>query len=164
MSLSYKINPELDLVLEKIIDVKPELVWRCWTEPELLMKWFCPRPWQTVACEIDLVPGGKFITVMHGPEGQKIPNSGCILEAIPNQKLVWTSALLEGFRPQPKPENGANILFSAIIYLEPNGDGTKYTAIAIHQDQNGCNQHRQMGFHEGWGAALNQLIEVTKTL
>lgn len=164
MSLAYTVDPKLDLVLEKIIDIKPELVWRCWTEPELLMQWFCPRPWKTIECEMNLVPGGKFRTVMQGPEGQQFPNSGCFLEIIPNQKLVWTAALLPGYRPQPKAENGAGLLFSAIILLEAHASGCKYTAIAIHQDEEGCNQHRAMGFHEGWGAALSQLIEVAKRL
>ena len=164
MSLSYKIDPKLDMILERVINIKPELVWRCWTEPELLMKWFCPKPWKTVECEIDLIPGGKFRTVMRGPEGQQFPNSGCFLEIIPNHKLVWTAALLPGYRPQPKPENGIGLLFSAFIIIEPHSVGSKYTAIVIHQNEESCNQHRAMGFHEGWGVALDQLVEVAQNL
>ena len=51
-------NPALDLVLERTIAVAPEKVWAAWTQPELLMQWFTPAPWKTVACEIDLRPGG----------------------------------------------------------------------------------------------------------
>ena len=61
---AYKIDPKLDLILEREIDVPPELVWRAWTEPQHLMKWFTPAPWKTVECEIDLRPGGIFRTVM----------------------------------------------------------------------------------------------------
>ncbi len=164
MYSGYKFDSQLDLKLERIIDIKPEQVWQAWTNPDLLKKWFCPRPWQTVECAMDLFPGGKFYTVMQGPEGQQIANTGCFLEIIPNRKLVWTAALLPGFRPIPKPANGANLLFSAIIIIEPHPSGSKYTAIAVHQDEEGCNLHRQMGFHEGWGAALDQLLEVAKEL
>lgn len=158
----YKINPDLDLVLERTADVKPELVWKAWTRPKHLMKWFCPLPWKTIECEIDLRPGGKFMTVMQGPEGQKFHNVGCYLEIDENRKLVWTSALLPGFRPIQKPENGANILFTAIILIKPHRAGTKYTAIGIHKDQDDCNKHKKMGFNEGWGKAFDQLVEMVK--
>src|SRR5690606_3788808 len=80
------INPELDLVLERVVDVPPELVWRAWTEPEHLKKWFTPAPWKTVDCEIDLRPGGIFRTVMEGPEGQRFSGSSCYLEVVENRR------------------------------------------------------------------------------
>ena len=46
------IDSRLDLVLERIVDVPPELVWAAWTEPEQLKRWFTPAPWTTVDCEI----------------------------------------------------------------------------------------------------------------
>ncbi|MFI5305254.1 MAG: SRPBCC family protein [Nitrospiria bacterium] len=162
MLSQYKINPDFDLVLERTADVKPELVWKAWTEPKHLMKWFCPLPWKTVECEIDLRPGGKFMTVMQGPEGQKFHNLGCYLEVVENRKLVWTSALLPGYRPIQKPKNGADFPFTAIVLIEPDKKGTKYTAIGIHKDQDDCNKHKKMGFNEGWGKAFDQLVEMVK--
>ena len=41
----HTLDPELDLELDRETDVAPELVWRAWTEPELLKQWFTPRPW-----------------------------------------------------------------------------------------------------------------------
>lgn len=92
-------DPRLDLVLERVVDVPPDRVWAAWTQPKHLKEWFCPKPWQTVECEVDLRPGGIFSTVVQSPEGQRFPNVGCYLEVIPNRKLVWTDALLPGFRP-----------------------------------------------------------------
>ncbi len=51
-----------------------------------------------------------------------------------------------------------------MILLEPAGAGTKYTAIAIHDDENSKKTHEAMGFHEGWGMVLTQLVAVMKTV
>ena len=95
----YKPDSKLDLVLERVVDVPPELVWAAWTRPEHIVKWFTPEPWTTVDCEIDLRPGGIFRTTMRSPEGRDFPNLGCYLEIIENEKLVWTDILLPGYRP-----------------------------------------------------------------
>ncbi|MFF5180152.1 SRPBCC family protein [Micromonospora sp. NPDC000316] len=155
----YTVNPDLDLVLERTVDVAPELVWRAWTTPELLMQWFTPKPWSTVACEIDLRPGGRFDTTMRSPEGEEYPSSGCILVAEEPSTLVFTSGLGPGFRPQVA-EGG--FPFTAVVRIEPNGAGTKYTAIAIHADASARKSHEEMGFQEGWGAALDQLVDLMK--
>jgi activator of Hsp90 ATPase-like protein len=75
-------DPRLDLLLERVVDVPPELVWAAWTTPEHVKKWFTPAPWTTVDCEIDLRPGGIFRFVMRSPEGQEFPNVGCYLEIV----------------------------------------------------------------------------------
>ena len=111
-------DPTLDLVLEREIDVPVELVWEAWTTPDSIKEWFCPKPWSVSSCEIDLRPGGKFNTVMRSPEGQEFPNSGCYLEVVPNQRLVFTDTLLPGFRPAPKP------FFTAALLLAPTATGT----------------------------------------
>ncbi|CAA9892839.1 hypothetical protein METHB2_840005 [Candidatus Methylobacter favarea] len=78
----FKPDPELDLMFERVVEVPRELVWEAWTTPEKLKPWFCPLPWLTIDCEIDLRPGGIFRTVMQSPEGQNFPNAGCYLEVI----------------------------------------------------------------------------------
>jgi uncharacterized protein YndB with AHSA1/START domain len=161
--LIYQPDPQLDLFFERIIDVSPELVWAAWTTPEHLKQWFTPVPWKTIDCEIDLRPGGLFRTVMCSPEGQEFPNLGCYLEVIPNEKLVWTNALLPGYRPvNAKAISTDDFYFTAVISIEPHEQGAKYTAIAIHANQEDCKKHEDMGFQDGWGKALDQLIEYMK--
>ena len=152
---------ELDLVLERVVDVAPELVWKAWTEPERLMRWFCPLPWKTVACEIDLRPGGIFSNVMHSPEGQKMFHEGCYLEVVPNRRLTWTGALKQGFRPAQARVAG-EFMMTAIIEMIPEGSGTRYRATVLHADAAGRDAHAKMGFHEGWGKALDQLVAMCK--
>lgn len=152
----FKADPALDLVLERDIDVAPELIWKAWTTPEHLKHWFVPRPWSITDCKIDLRPGGEFSTTMRSPEGQEFPNRGCYLEVVQNRRLVFTDTLLPGFRPAPKP------FFTAVLLLEPRGSGTHYTAIAIHGNEETRKQHEQMGFHDGWGTVATQMTDFIK--
>ena len=162
----HTIDPNTDLELVREVPVAPELVWRAWTEPELIVQWFTPRPWRTLEAEVDLRPGGIFRTVMKGPEGddqagdEDHGGAGCFLEVIPNERLVWTSALGPGFRPQP-----GEMPFTAILELEATASGgTRYRAIAMHQDPDAAKKHDEMGFTHGWGAALDQLVELMSSL
>lgn len=154
----FEFNPELDLVLERVVDVSPELLWKAWTEPEHLKKWFAPAPWSVSECVIDLRPGGMCSTTMRSPEGQDFPNTGCYLEVVPNQRLVFTDAMGPGFVPL---ETG---FFTAIVSFEKVANGTKYTAHARHKNPEGRKQHEEMGFLEGWGKCLDQLVEWAKTM
>lgn len=154
-------NPKFDLVLERVIDVPRELVWEAWTKPEHLLKWFVPRPWSLAACEVDLRPGGAFRTVMRSPEGQEMAGESCYLEIVPQRRLVWTSAMVGGYRPSADP---GPFVFTAAILLEDADGGTRYTAIAMHQDEEHRGQHEAMGFYAGWGAALDQLVELMKAM
>jgi uncharacterized protein YndB with AHSA1/START domain len=168
-TITYRSDPKLDLVLERVVDVPVELVWLAWTTPEHVKKWFTPAPWSTVDCEMDLRPGGIFRTVMRSPEGQDFPNVGCFLEVVRKERLTWTNALQPGFRPTclnpaPKGHECAELIFTAVILLEPQGKGAKYTAIAMHRDEGERKKHADMGLHDGWGAALDQLVAVAKRL
>lgn len=152
-----RIDPNLDLVLERTIDVPTELVWMAWTRPEHLKKWYCPRPWMVSDCEIDLRPGGIFRTTLRGPEGEEFTYTGCYLEVIENRRLTWTGVLGPDFRPARWDSEVP--VFTAIISMEPHGSGTRYTAHAMHLDPQGREKHATMGFQEGWGTALDQLVE-----
>ncbi|MCH8619275.1 SRPBCC family protein [Undibacterium sp. TS12] len=142
----------LDLVLERIVDIPPALVWAAWTTPAHILEWFTPAPWKTVDCEIDLRPGGIFRTVMRSPEGMDHDNVGCYLEVVPGKKLVFTDALGPGFRPT------GNSFMTATITFEPHEAGTKYTAVVLHKSVEDRKKHEEMGFHHGWGTALDQLV------
>lgn len=158
----YQPNAQLDLSFTRVVNVPRALVWRAWTEPALLKPWFCPLPWKTIDCEIDLRPGGLFRTTMQSPEGAEFPNAGCYLDVVPQEKLVWTNALLPGYRPhKPAAMGGADdgsFMFTAMVELADAGEGTRYTATVIHADEAGCQKHAAMGFEVGWGVALDQLV------
>lgn len=162
---THQPDAALDLQFERVVDVPKELVWRAWTMPEHVKKWFTPAPWKTVECEIDLRPGGLFRTVMESPEGEQFPNLGCYLEIVPNERLVWTNAMTPGFRPVPDPAAcpGVSFPYTGVISLASEGAGTRYTALVMHADPVSRQKHEDMGFRDGWGAALDQLVALAKT-
>ncbi|MBI3437033.1 MAG: SRPBCC family protein [Proteobacteria bacterium] len=153
-----RFDPERDLLLERVVDVPPRLVWRAWTQPDELKKWFCPLPWRTVECDIDLRPGGLFRTVMQGPEGERHDNMGCFLDVQENRRLVFTSQLGADYRPLPE----SMLAMTAFITLDTQGSGTRYRALVLHRDPADQKRHDDMGFSKGWSTALDQLVALAR--
>ncbi len=148
-----------DLVLRRHLKAPRAAVWRCWTEPDLMMRWFTPKPWETVRVEADLRPGGTSLVVMRSPEGDEVPNRGVYLEIVPGEKLVFTDAFTEAWRPAEKP------FMTAIVTLADSGEGgTEYTATARHWTVADREAHEKMGFHDGWGKAADQLEDAAGSL
>jgi uncharacterized protein YndB with AHSA1/START domain len=140
------------LTLSRVIPVPRSLVWKAWTTPEHLKQWWAPKPITTPVCEMDVRPGGRFRTVMLAPDGAEYPTGGCFLEVVENTRLAFTDTLEPGFKPALNP------FFTAIITFEDAEGGTAYTARALHKDLVDRKKHEEMGFHEGWGICLDQLV------
>ena len=159
MNTEIIVDQKLDLVFERTTNIPVEKLWKGWTHPETLMKWFCPRPWKVADCRIDLRAGGEFFNLMVGPNGEKSNNHGCYLEVIENKKLVWTGMMTKGFRPAPASDP-LGFHFVATILFNRTDKGTAYKAIVAHSDEDGRKKHEAMGFQEGWGKAFDQLVEL----
>ncbi len=149
---------ERDLVLTRLIDAPREKVFRAWTDPEVLTRWFAPAPWTVPRAELDVRPGGASLVVMRSPEGEEFPNRGVYLEVVPNERLVVTDAYIEAWEPAQKP------FMTLILTFEEEGGATRYTARARHWTPEDRAAHEAMGFHEGWGKCADQLAQVVATL
>lgn len=148
-----------ELSFTRIIAAPREMVYRCWTEPDLMTQWFTPPPFTTVHAETDVRPGGSSLVVMRSPDGQEFPNRGVYLDVVPNEKLVFTDAYTEAWMPSGKP------FMTAILTFEDAAQGqTKYTATVRHWTAEDCEAHKTMGFFDGWGKATDQLEALAKTL
>jgi uncharacterized protein YndB with AHSA1/START domain len=152
------VDSTLDLVLERVLAAPVDRVWRALTTPEQLKQWFVPRPWQLADCEVDLRPGGIFRTVMRGPEGEEFDSTGCFLDVVPQARLVHTGVLGPDFRPKPVVPGAPE--FTAVISLTAVDGGTRYRAHVMHRSTEDQQAHSAMGFHEGWGATLDQMVEL----
>jgi uncharacterized protein YndB with AHSA1/START domain len=149
-----------ELTIDRILKAPRAHVWRCWTEPDLMKEWFCPKPWRTVEARVDLRPGGEFYTLMRGPNGEEPSGEpGVFLEIVPGERLVWTDALKPGWVPV------AGLGFVATIALSDAPDGaTRYHVTARHWTAESAKAHEDMGFHAGWNAAADQLEELAARL
>jgi uncharacterized protein YndB with AHSA1/START domain len=156
-----------DLVLERTLDAPVDLVWEAYTNPEHLKKWFAPRPYEVTEMELDLRPGGVFRLRMTGLDGFDTGHGvpGCVLEVAEREKLVWTTALGPGYRPNETGEGCESFPFTAVVTFADAGNGkTHYKAVALHKDSADRETHEKMGFHEGWGTVAGQLEEFAKGL
>ena len=145
------LDPETDLILTRDIAAPRALIYTCWTTPQHLVHWFVPRPHRVTACDLDVRPGGKCNTTFD-VDGTLIENNGVYLEVIPDEKLVFTDTYTEGWKPNPDP------FMTAILTFADAGPGrTRYTAIARHRSKDAAENHKQMGFHDGWGTVATQL-------
>ena len=145
------LDPETDLILVRDIAAPRALIYTCWTTPEHLVHWFVPKPHRVTACELDVRVGGKCNTTFE-VDGNLMDNHGVYLEVIPNEKLVFTDAYTEGWKPNPEP------FMTAILTFEDLGPNrTRYTAVARHRSKDAAESHKQMGFYAGWGTVVDQL-------
>jgi uncharacterized protein YndB with AHSA1/START domain len=147
-----------DLVLSRLIDAPSDKVYRAWTEPELLKRWFAPLPFTTPVVELDVRPGGASLVVMRGPDGTEFPNRGVYLEIVRNRRLVFTDAYVQAWEPSQKP------FMTVILTFEDEGGKTRYTARVRHWTVADRETHERMGFHRGWGQCADQLAALVGTL
>ena len=148
-----------DLILTRVIDAPPEKLFRCWTEPKLMVQWFTPPPYKTIHAETDVRAGGENYVVMQSPEGEEMPHRGVYLEVVPNKKLVFTDAFTAGWQPSDKP-----FMVVTLTFDDLGGGKTRYTAHVRHWSVADREAHEKMGFHEGWGIATDQMAALAKTI
>lgn len=149
-----------DLMISRLIDAPPAAVWRAWVEREHFEKWWIPHPIECRSIKHDPRPGGGFETQMREGGGAWQPHvEGCFLAVVPQQELVFTTMLGEGWRPI-EPWLG----LTAIVTLADERGATRYSARVMHKTPEDARQHADMGFEDGWGTAIEQLGAVARTL
>lgn len=155
--MSTTMDPELDLTISRLIRAPRADVWRAWTDPASLEQWWVPAPAKCRVAELDLRPGGAFVTTISENGGAFAPHvRGCILAVDPRERLVFTDALVGGWRPAEHP------FMTAIITLKDHPEGTDYSALVKHRSAADRNMHEEMGFHDGWGTVVEQLARLVE--
>ena len=142
-----------DLTIDRFIAAPPARVWKAWSTPDHLAKWWIPAPIECQVVKLDLRPGGGFETRMREGGGEFQPHvEACFLDVVPEERLVFTTVLKEGWQPvEPW------LALTAIITFAAEGEGTRYAARVLHRNAEESRKHEEMGFHDGWGTAIAQL-------
>ena len=142
-----------ELTISRHIAAPPSAVWDAWSDPAKLAQWWIPAPIECRVDKLDLRPGGGFVTRMREGDGDFGPHvDGCFLEAVPNERLVFTTVLTEGWQPVDPW-----LALTAILTFEAKDGGTLYSARVLHRTPEDSAKHEEMGFYEGWGTAIGQL-------
>lgn len=142
-----------ELSISRLIAASPAKIWKAWSRPEHLAQWWIPRPFECRVIKLDLRPGGGFETWMRESGDDFKPHvEGCFLDIVPERRMVWTTSLTEGWRPA-EPW----LALSAIMTLETEQQGTRYSVRVLHKNAADSRKHEEMGFQEGWGTTIAQL-------
>jgi uncharacterized protein YndB with AHSA1/START domain len=152
-------HKDLTLSVTRLIDAPRDVVYRTWVEH--LSEWWAPKPYTTPVVDIDLRPGGTFLTAMQDGEGNAVSETaepGVVLEAIPNESVVFTDAFRPGWVPSDRAFMVGRFTFA------DEGGKTRYTASAQHWRPEDMSDHEKMGFHEGWGMVADQFEQVVMRL
>ncbi|MEW6195562.1 MAG: SRPBCC domain-containing protein [Bacteroidota bacterium] len=90
------ITKKIDLVVKRIIDAPVDLVWKAWTDPKHVVKWWGPEGFTSPTCKIDLHEGGSYIFCMRAPAemgGFEHYSAGVYKKIIPEERLEFTQSL-----------------------------------------------------------------------
>lgn len=136
-----------ELSVTRLIDAPPAVAW------DILVnrtgEWWCPPPWRAEVVEWDRRPGGRCAMVMYGPNGEEMPQEGIFLAWDEGRRFASTDAFTADLVP-------TGPFMIGIWEIEPEGEGTRYTARARHWTEEATRQHEEMGFSAGWGAVADQ--------
>ena len=154
-------NPDLDLGLERIIRAPRATVWRAWTVPDRLERWWVPAPSRCRVDRLDLRPGGAFVTRLSDDGAEFVPHlDACFLAVDELERIVFTNAIDSTWRPaSPAP-----VAMTATITLNDHPDGTDYRVVVRHGDPEARAHHEKLGFAEGWGTVTAQLAALVESM
>ena len=155
--MSRTFNPDLDLTVTRLIAAPRAVVWQALTTPRILEQWWVPEPGRCRVLEMDLRPGGAFVSEYSENGSDFGPHiRACILAADPLERFVFTDGLLGGWRPSEQP------FMTGIFTLRDHPRGTEYTGVALHKNNADRNSHETMGFYDGWGTVADQLARLVE--
>ncbi len=146
-----------ELILERTFDAPRELVFRVWTDPKHLAKWWGPKDYTNPVCELDLRPGGAIRIEMHSPDGVVIPVNGTFKEIVPLERLAFTTSGFEDEAGNPQLE-----VLNTVTFTDQGGK-TKLTLQALVVKSTPAVSVPLASMEEGWNESLDRLTDVLKS-
>jgi uncharacterized protein YndB with AHSA1/START domain len=140
---------EREIVMTRVFDAPRRLVWEAFTKPELLKRWFGPRGWSMVVCEVDLKAGGGFRFVLRSPDGKEMGMRGAYREIVPPERSVH----MESFDDYPGESQVTG------IFVEQEGK-TTLTATVLYPSQEVRDIVLKSGMEHGAAESYDRLAEL----
>jgi uncharacterized protein YndB with AHSA1/START domain len=138
-----------EIVLTRVFDAPRTLVFDAFSKPELLKRWFGPRGWSLVVCEVDLKVGGTFRFVMRGPDGRDMGMRGVYREIVPPERSVHT----ESFDDYPGESQ------VTAVFVEQGGK-TTLTATVLYPSKEVRDAVIKSGMEHGAAESYDKLAEL----
>jgi uncharacterized protein YndB with AHSA1/START domain len=144
---------EREVVIRRVFDAPARLLFKAYSTPEHLTRWFGPPGWLLTLCEMDFRVGGRLRLAMTGSDGkQGTPFGGKYLEIVPKRKIVYTGAF---------ETPGAEAMTVTITFDEDEKSGqTTLTIHTLFASVAMKNEHLGLGYAQSWGFILDQLADV----
>lgn len=157
-----------EFVLERRFNAPRELVWRSWTEPELLARWYGPGV-ETVIHKLDVTPGGLWLNEMKmggGSHYQRVE----YMDVVAPEKLVWLHSVADAawnIASNPMMPDWPRVLLTTVTFLE-DGDQTLvrlvWTPHEASEAEISCFAGAISGLDKGWGKGMDLLAELLEEL
>lgn len=151
-----------ELTLKRTFDAPRELVFKAWTDPNLISKWWGPTDFTTPISEVEARQGGKLYIVMHGPKGSDfdidLPMRGVYQEFDPPRKLVFTNEALHDEKGTPQLSTLCTVTFAEA------GGKTEMTLHIVLVKVSPAAASAWAGAEMGWNQTLDRLTSLVGEL
>jgi uncharacterized protein YndB with AHSA1/START domain len=149
------------LVIERVFDAPRELVWKAWTEPERMKRWWGPKDYTSPSVEIDFRVGGVFLGCMRSSDGQEIWSTGTYREIVPLERIVSTDSFADADgNVVPATHYGmpADIPMQMLVTVTFEDLGGKTRMVLRHEGLPAGDMLEGAGV--GWNESFDKLAEI----
>ena len=144
-----------EIVGSRIMDAPPELVFKAYTDPDLIPRWWGPRRYATTVDKMDLRPGGVWRFVHRAADGGEYAFNGVYREIVPPKRLVYT------FNYEGAPGHEA---VETVTFEEAEGGKTRMTDHLLFETREERDGMLNSGMEEGAAETIDRLAELLREL
>jgi uncharacterized protein YndB with AHSA1/START domain len=152
------------LVITRVFDAPREVVWKVWTDPELLKRWWGATGFTAPVYNIDFRVGGRYFYDMRSPEGQDVWGTGTYREIVPLERIVATDSFAdEHGNIVPASHYGMGTLPEELLWTVTFEEVEGKTRLTLRHVGLPSGQDQDLT-REGWDSSFDKLAELLKEL